>query len=481
MGCTFLSTSPKPGDDYVTLLRKLAQALGETWTCADSEWHLVAKILQHYGGTPKPGDSITKLWEKIRIALGDTLCYCGDSEWHAIRRALDQLLAGSFAVGDSKYNLVFKFVSVVSGGTPPPPVVVLDPPTISQTDTNELSISGVYFGTGGAVLHLEQSADGTSGWTEIGAGTAISGDPVVIDITGITNAFFRARTEMDTGDFSPYSVVFEAYRSPTASGNIPNDSMESYVSGVDLEGLNGGENGTNVFTIPWVSDYVDITYGDTGPELTPESFGADMDVWVRADQITGVADGDPLSLWEDKSVNDIFDFVSAGGARPTYNTNVQNGLPGVNFTSVAGVRMAGSFASSGPELSVMIVLRSNALSYVGRRAVHGTANWLIGPYGGYLQVYNNNFLAGYQPDLLTHVVIVTQASSGNLTRIYIDGGPCGLMTTATTFPGTMGLGASLTFGEPTNARIFEVAIFSKILSDVEAYGLSLSMMNKWGI
>ena len=473
MGCTFLSTNPKPGDNYLTLLRKLVQALDEVWTCDDNEWHLVAKILQHYGGVARPGDTIPKLWEKIRIALGDTLCHCGDTEWHSIRRALDQLLADSFSVGDSKYNLVFEFLSVVSGGD----VVILDPPVISQTDTNELSISGVYFGAGGAVLHLEHSTDGISGWTEVGVGFAVSSDPVVVDITGITDAFFRARTEIDTGVLSPYSVVFEAYRSPTATGNIPNDSMESYTSGVDLEGLNGGENGTNVFNIPWASDYVDSTYGEISGPIEPDELS--LNLWVKADQITGVADGDPLDLWEDQSENG-FDFTAAGGQRPTYNTNVQNGLPGVNFTGVAGVGMTGSFSVVAGELSLMVVFRSNnALDFSNRRLVQGAANWGIFP--NYISAYNNNFIFGYQPDELTHVVIYTQTSTGPVTRLYVDGGPVGMITTAVGFPGLIHLGATGGFNHPANARIFEVAAFGQILTDAQAFGLSLSMMNKWNI
>lgn len=269
------------------------------------------------------------------------------------------------------------------------------------------------------------------------------------------------------------------YIPPGASNTIPNDGFGEYVSGANLAGLNGGENGTNIFNIKWASVYSDTTFGDTAASVAPDGL-SNLEVWVKADQIAGLSNGDPLSTWQDQSGNGR-DFTAAGAQRPTYNTNVQNGLPGVNFTSTSGVGMTGVYVRSSGDFSIMVVLRSNSgTNFNTRRAVQGSNNWLLGPHAGYLRAYNNNFVAGYHPDDLTHVMIVTQTATGTVTRLYVDGGGGGQMTTAQAWPGTVHLGATGGFNEPADARVFEVAVYSRILTPAEVFGLSLNMINKWG-
>lgn len=55
--------------------------------------------------------------------------------------------------------------------------------------------------------------------------------------------------------------------------------------------------------------------------------------WVAADRITGLANGDPVSTWADSSGNGK-DLTQTLTARPTYRTNVVNGLPTVDFDGV---------------------------------------------------------------------------------------------------------------------------------------------------
>lgn len=56
--------------------------------------------------------------------------------------------------------------------------------------------------------------------------------------------------------------------------------------------------------------------------------------WFKADAITGLSDGDPVSTWADSSTNGR-DATQTGGNRPTYETNELNGLPGVRFTQAS--------------------------------------------------------------------------------------------------------------------------------------------------
>src|SRR5690348_4328042 len=55
-----------------------------------------------------------------------------------------------------------------------------------------------------------------------------------------------------------------------------------------------------------------------------------LKLWVKADQIGGLSDGDPVSTWSDQSgVGN--DMTSSGSNRPTYKTGILNSFPIVRF------------------------------------------------------------------------------------------------------------------------------------------------------
>lgn len=67
---------------------------------------------------------------------------------------------------------------------------------------------------------------------------------------------------------------------------------------------------------------------DEGQAWTPLSPG-NCELWLRADAITGLSDGDDVPTWEDCSGQGN-DFTGAV-AKPTYETNAMNGRPVVRF------------------------------------------------------------------------------------------------------------------------------------------------------
>jgi hypothetical protein len=58
-------------------------------------------------------------------------------------------------------------------------------------------------------------------------------------------------------------------------------------------------------------------------------------IWLAADAIVGLADGDRVTTWADGSGNGN-DATSAGLARPMYKTGILNSLPVVRFLGSAG-------------------------------------------------------------------------------------------------------------------------------------------------
>src|SRR6056297_2744156 len=74
-----------------------------------------------------------------------------------------------------------------------------------------------------------------------------------------------------------------------------------------------------------------VTLSQTGPG----GVGNDTTnlLWLRADAISGYNNGDPLDTWIDTSGNQNHG-EQTGTARPTYETNIINGLPAIYFDGV---------------------------------------------------------------------------------------------------------------------------------------------------
>jgi hypothetical protein len=80
-----------------------------------------------------------------------------------------------------------------------------------------------------------------------------------------------------------------------------------------------------------------------------------MKAWFDATQITGVADGSPLVTWEDLSSNLVNANQGTNVNKPTYRTNRQNGLPGVEFDGVNDRMLTALTASSRDETIISAI------------------------------------------------------------------------------------------------------------------------------
>lgn len=61
-------------------------------------------------------------------------------------------------------------------------------------------------------------------------------------------------------------------------------------------------------------------------------------LWLKADAITSLNDGDPIPSWTDSSGNG-YNAAGSGGTSPAYRTNVLNGLPVVRFSGSNGFQL----------------------------------------------------------------------------------------------------------------------------------------------
>jgi hypothetical protein len=70
--------------------------------------------------------------------------------------------------------------------------------------------------------------------------------------------------------------------------------------------------------------------GAAAAPFSPDSV-AGLQMWLKADAITGLVDGDPVATWEDAHTSNKDLTQATSAARPTYQTNELNGLPIVRF------------------------------------------------------------------------------------------------------------------------------------------------------
>lgn len=73
------------------------------------------------------------------------------------------------------------------------------------------------------------------------------------------------------------------------------------------------------------------------PTPTPGAFSPDdisgLKLWLEADGITGLNDGDSVATWNDQSASNLDVSQSVAGRKPKYETNELNGKPIVRFDS----------------------------------------------------------------------------------------------------------------------------------------------------
>lgn len=178
-------------------------------------------------------------------------------------------------------------------------------------------------------------------------------------------------------------------------------------------------------------------------------------LWLKANAITGLNDGDNVVKWNDSSGQGCRVITPTPG-HVIYKTNVQNSLPGVRFDTDGTAGMSIDCPLGAMPYSVYIVYDYRSASSANRRALQGRVNnWLIGPYSNIHRAFTGGFSTGLT---VTQNVFVAQwiiGSGGNNTNnvnntAYTSGG--------SSVPGWFGLSTFGAFGEPLDGDILEVIV-----------------------
>ncbi len=94
-----------------------------------------------------------------------------------------------------------------------------------------------------------------------------------------------------------------------------------------------------------------------GGEFSPTDI-ADLSAWLKADALTGLSDGDPVTNWPDESGNGNNATQATSGIAPVYKESIVNGLPIVRGNGVdTEMDFSGPIVSGSGNRTVFIVAK----------------------------------------------------------------------------------------------------------------------------
>lgn len=209
--------------------------------------------------------------------------------------------------------------------------------------------------------------------------------------------------------------------------------------------------------------------------------------WLKADAITGLADNDPISTWTASAGNNA---TAAGTARPTYQTNEQNGLPIVRFDGVNDAMAFGNFSAlTAGEVFIVIKIDNDPTTGSGARS----GLWTIGTDGALITLYpyddgviydgfgsTARKTVGNPTPSLASWRVYNVFSAANDWGANLDGSS--LFTTATN---TVGFSASCVLGAQSVAfldgDVAEFIMYNRKLTAPERASVLSYLETKWAI
>jgi PKD repeat protein len=184
-------------------------------------------------------------------------------------------------------------------------------------------------------------------------------------------------------------------------------------------------------------------------------------MWLSADKIQGLAAGDPVVTWPDRSgsCNNATQGVTA--KRPTYRINQLNGLPAVLFDASDD----GMATPVNPSTSMTIFAIYSSRAAQSGYLLNGGFSFFMGPYAGRYRVYTGQYLTG--PKVTGgRWLLHTFRQSGSKAEQFIDGAAAG-QNSRVVNPSAILLGREGAYSARLDGYIAELLIYTRTLNDTE--------------
>lgn len=236
---------------------------------------------------------------------------------------------------------------------------------------------------------------------------------------------------------------------------------------------------------------VQVLKGGQSAPILPSAISG-LAAWWKADAITGLTNGSPVASWVDSSGNSRPMTQSSAGLRPTYVTNVQNGLPGVLFTSTAGSGLISGYDPGVTNSVFLVYIQTNNggggfPGFLQRAIQSQSANGpILGPYQDVQTYYNGaGFIQGAAVTLNTpYLQEVIQQGASVINTFYVNGTTIGNNSSTgggVSYGGGMAFSSGGAFNEPFQGYILETIVYNRALSQLERNQIEQYIANKYAM
>lgn len=282
----------------------------------------------------------------------------------------------------------------------------------------------------------------------------------------------------------PYTTILAAPLNAITDSTVTNSTTYYYV----VSAVNDSGESTNS---------AEIAVTTLVPPPTPVPV---LTTWFKADALSGLTNGAPVSLWPDSSGNGDNATQTNSSQMPTLATGAINGFPVVRFNSVNQTYLAFPRPVDG-DLTIICLfqstqgLNSGTLYYQGAGLVNGEVAGVVNDFGTCLFA-NGSICAGTgNPDVAVnsgtgfndgqpHIFTFTRQRNTGALALYVDGTLAGTTTGGTenlTGPANLVLGAQQTLLYFLSGDIAEVKIYDGALSDSDRMADENSLRCKYGL
>jgi len=227
----------------------------------------------------------------------------------------------------------------------------------------------------------------------------------------------------------------------------------------------------------------------------------ELAAWLKADAITGLANGAAVANWSDSSGNGFNASQGTASRRPTYVTGAINGMPAVHFNAASSNYLAFTRPVQN-DFTILCVFRSSqgfgtgVNFWDGAGLVNGEVANTVNDFG--LSLNTNGYILGGtgNPDTTirsanagfsdgqAHVVSFTRQQATGTIELYVDGAAQGSKVggkNALTSPSQLVLGAQQTLLHFLNGDIAEVKIYANALSSTDRVAEENALLCKYGL